>query len=237
MGRLSPTIFLFAAILIQAGICPAQGIADPVPVVEDSLGVGQVETPSGTEPQVTGSSADPAPRGQRGSAGPGEDVDSGATAFRIPDRLVRDDRSVGGRNARLAMLTSLSFPGLGQLYNNEGWKTLLVFGWEAYYIARIVRDGRLADFYKRKADSLGEGETWRGLGYEDLRARFNRRIERETDYIWYSGALILASILDAYVFAHLHDFDIDDIRGRRASVLPMIDHEERSVGLQLWLQF
>lgn len=141
------------------------------------------------------------------------------------------------RNARLAMSASLLFPGLGQLYNDEGLRSLVVFGWEAYYLAVILREGQRADLYKRRAAALGEDETWRGLDRAALRERFHAHEKRQTDYVWYTGALVLASVLDAYVFAHLHGFETDDIRGRRAAVLPSLDPGTASVGLQLRVSF
>lgn len=141
------------------------------------------------------------------------------------------------RNARLAMSASLLFPGLGQLYNDEGRRTLVVFGWEAYYLSVILREGQRADLYKRRAAALGEDETWRGLDRAALRERFHEHEKRQTDYIWYTGALVLASVLDAYVFANLHGFETDDIRGRRAAVLPSLDPAAASVGLQLRVSF
>ncbi|MBM4117278.1 hypothetical protein FJ251_05970 [bacterium] len=141
------------------------------------------------------------------------------------------------RNARLAMSASLVFPGLGQLYNDEGWRSLVVFGWEAYYLSVILREGQRADLYKRRAAALGEGETWRGLDSAALRERFHAHEKRQTDYVWYTGALVLASVLDAYVFANLHGFETDDIRGRRAAVLPSLDLGAQGVGLQLRVSF
>lgn len=151
---------------------------------------------------------------------------------------VEDAEFVGPeKNARLAMGSSLLFPGLGQLYNEEGLKTLVVLGWETYYLSIVLREGQKADLYKRHAAALGEGETWNGMGYTELRERFKAHEKRQTDYVWYTGALVLVSILDAYVFANLHGFETDDIRGRRAAVLPLLDPAERSIGLQFRLSY
>ncbi len=141
------------------------------------------------------------------------------------------------KNARVAMAATTAFPGLGQLYNEQGLKTLVVFAWESYYLSVILREGQRADLYKRHAGALGEGETWNGLTYGDLRTRFAAHEQRQTDYVWYTGALFVASLLDAYVFAHLHGFETDDIRSRRAAVLPHINPAERSVGLQFRLRY
>ncbi|MBN2171429.1 MAG: hypothetical protein JW819_08930 [Candidatus Krumholzibacteriota bacterium] len=145
------------------------------------------------------------------------------------------DRS--GRDATAAILASAAFPALGQLYNDEGWKTVVLFTWQSYAIGVIVSEGLEADRYRRRAAALAPGETWRGLGYGTLRARFHDHDERQRDWVWYGSAVFLASLLDAYVFAHLHDFDTEDIRGRRARVLPVVDGTTRAVGLQLRVSF
>jgi hypothetical protein len=158
-----------------------------------------------------------------------------------PVREPRIERSApesgSGRNPRLAMGASLLFPGLGQLYNEEGLKTLLILGWEGYYLSIVLREGQRADLYRRHAAALDEGGTWNGMGYSELRDRFHAHEKRQTDYVWYTGALVLASILDAYVFANLHGFETDNIRGRRAAVLPLLDPAERSIGLQFRLSY
>jgi len=141
------------------------------------------------------------------------------------------------KDARAAMTASVLFPGLGQLYNEEGLKTLLVFAWESYYIALILREGQQADFYRRRAAALAPGETWRGLEYEDLRKRFHAHQDREVDTIWYGSALLIASVLDAYVFANLYGHETGDVRRPRAGIRPLLDPAVGSVGLRLSWDF
>ncbi len=157
----------------------------------------------------------------------------------VGDRLVADELAPyeSTKNPRVAMGASFLFPGLGQLYNDEGLKTLLIMGWEGYYLSIVLREGQRADLYKRHAAALAEGETWNGMSYSELRNRFHSHEKRQTDYVWYTGALVLVSILDAYVFANLHGFETDDIRGRRAAVLPLLDPAERRIGLQFRLSY
>jgi hypothetical protein len=141
------------------------------------------------------------------------------------------------KDARVAMTATALFPGLGQLYNEEELKTLLVFVWESYYIAVILREAHLADFYRRKAASLAPGESYRGLDYAGLRARYHRHEDRQTDFIWYGSALMIASVLDAYVFANLYRHETDDIRRRKAGIRPLIDPGSGTVGLKLSWDF
>ena len=161
---------------------------------------------------------------------------SGPAGQAEPAPLDRRVAEPAGRDARVAMLATALFPGLGQLYNEEGLRTLVVFAWESYYIAVILREGLSADLYKRRAAALGEGETWDGLGRSALRDLFHFHEERQKDYVWYTAALFFASVLDAYVFANLYGFETDDIRGgRRAAILPVFD--EGAVGLSLRFNF
>jgi len=159
------------------------------------------------------------------AAAPSEDAPAAAS----PERT--------GRDATTAIFASAAFPALGQLYNEEGWKTVVLFAWQSYTLGVIVSEGIEADRYRRRAAALAPGETWRGLDYGALRARFHDHDERQRDWVWYGSAVLLASILDAFVFAHLHEFDTDDIRGRRARVLPLVDGTTRAVGLQLRVSF
>ena len=101
----------------------------------------------------------------------------------------------------------------------------------------MLREGQNADLYRRRAALLGPGETWRGMDYEDLRRRFHEHEDREVDYIWYSAALMLASILDAYVFAHLYGHETEDIRRRRIGLRPHADLDRGGLGLKLSWDF
>ncbi len=145
------------------------------------------------------------------------------------------EEAPAGNDARVAMIATTLFPGLGQLYNEEGLRTLVVFVWESYYIATILREGLEADFYKRRAASLAPGETWNGQDYSQLRSLFHFHEDKQTDYIWYSAALFLGSLLDAYVFAHLYSFETDDIRSRRSLIMPVFRND--SFGLTFRLRF
>ncbi|MFQ5631694.1 MAG: DUF5683 domain-containing protein [bacterium] len=93
------------------------------------------------------------------------------------------------KNPTGAMVRSIFFPGWGQLYNGKWLKALIVFGAEAGFIGTAI-------YLNQKAHDDRETALNREL-YADM---------RNTNY-WRTGVAILISMLDAFVDAHLSDFD------------------------------
>lgn len=87
-----------------------------------------------------------------------------------------------------AMLRSMALPGWGQWYNGKRLKSVLVAGGEVGLVVDAIVQNQLA----AKAETIYDREYYRN----------NRSLA-----IWYLGALILYSMADAYVDAHLFDFD------------------------------
>lgn len=87
-----------------------------------------------------------------------------------------------------AVIRSALLPGLGQWYNEQRIKALIVFGGEAALVGNII-------YYRQKAREA-EIEDNR-LFYEDVQSRFT----------WILAAVHLLNMLDAFVDAHLFDFD------------------------------
>ena len=104
-----------------------------------------------------------------------------------------------------AMLRSMAFPGWGQLYNRKYIKSLVVFGGETYLIVQAIR-------YWDKTDEWFDTYT----SSEDDALRFqyynNEYLfykDRRNLYLYLSGVAIFLSMVDAYVDAHLANFDVD----------------------------
>ncbi len=87
-----------------------------------------------------------------------------------------------------AMLRSAVVPGWGQLYNGKWFKAILVAGAEIGLVANAVIQNQLA---------VQANNPFDRAFYED-----NRSLS-----IWWLGAVILYSMGDAYVDAHLYRFD------------------------------
>ena len=88
-----------------------------------------------------------------------------------------------------AMIRSLVFPGWGQWYNEQKIKAVLVFSLESFLL-------RLSVYYPHKAANSVSGSQAE-LFYKD---------KRNLTYLWIGGFTLL-SMLDAYIDAHLYDFD------------------------------
>lgn len=107
--------------------------------------------------------------------------------------------------------------GLGQFYNEQWLKGALLMGCEAFTVYHLVhyaveagrefeagRDIEIPEgLDSPQIDELREKRDDHFAAYEDHRVRY------ET-YIWLTALVIVYSMLDAYVDAHLWDFEVDE---------------------------
>jgi hypothetical protein len=117
---------------------------------------------------------------------PRDSLTAAESAAIAPVRAGRPLKSAGS-----AVLLSLLLPGGGQVYTGEWWKTLLIAPAEVglgYYTYRTHLDASAA---------LGQGDSAR---YVSLR-------DRRTALLWWTGAVIVFSMTDAYVSAQMYGFD------------------------------
>lgn len=94
-----------------------------------------------------------------------------------------------------AALRSLLFPGWGQSYNQAPMKAVIYGGIEEVLIYSIYRSHRQFMYYKQL-----DGYEINADNHRDDRNRLT----------WYLAGAIVMSIMDAYVDAHLFDFDVSD---------------------------
>lgn len=101
-----------------------------------------------------------------------------------------------------AMIRSLVFPGWGQFYNNKKLKALLIFGTEVGLLANSIY---LNQKYQEWNQKYKESEP----GYEQSIILANREfyINNRNSSTWWLVGVTLFSIADAFVDAHLSDFD------------------------------
>ncbi len=92
------------------------------------------------------------------------------------------------KSPTVAVIRSALLPGWGQWYNGQKWKALLVFGGEAALVGNAV-------YYNQQVAKSTTDDDRRF--YRDVRGRF----------LWWFLAVHLLNVLDAYVDAHLWDFD------------------------------
>ncbi len=87
------------------------------------------------------------------------------------------------------MLRSLALPGWGQFYNGQWFKALIVVGAQSALVGYAVH-------YNNKSRIFPEGSS----GREDS-------LDRRNGMFWLMALTKLLSMVDAYVDAHLYDFD------------------------------
>jgi hypothetical protein len=100
-----------------------------------------------------------------------------------------------------AMLFSALVPGGGQFYNEAYIKTAVVIGLQSYIISNAIYDYNKMEYYKDRMDGSGS--------FADISNRANRdsfKDELRSDY-WWIGTVMLLSVADAFVDAHLFNFN------------------------------
>ena len=106
----------------------------------------------------------------------------------------------------VAVGLSAVVPGLGQIYNENYWKAPVILGLGGYWVSEWLYNSRqYHDFQDQYSQSLidapGQGNS------RLLQLRDFYRDERDK-FAWYIGVLYFANLVDAYVSAHLYDFDV-----------------------------
>lgn len=128
------------------------------------------------------------------------------------------------QKARSRALKSMVLPGLGQIQNGQLWKAPLVWGGLGLTTFLIFRNNdrfqEYADAFRKRTD--GDSTTTDKFDPEvpsndppflsqaalrDGRETFRRN---RTLSVISAVAIYLANIIDAYVFAHLQDFNVSD---------------------------
>lgn len=111
------------------------------------------------------------------------------------DCLLRDFPE-NKRSPRVAVIRSASFPGWGQWYNGKKFKALIVLGAEVGFISSAIW------YNQRVVETLGD--EYSDTSKEQYREFYTNW---RNQCVWYLAGTVLFSMADAYVDAHLFDFD------------------------------
>jgi hypothetical protein len=129
-------------------------------------------------------------------------------------RISPPDTSFERKSPTGALLRSVAFPGWGQFYNKKYFKGVVVFGAETTFITLAAIEWRRMNKHKKNfqnpdhPDRLWEFEQFEF--YEDQRNL----------YLWITSGIIFLSMFDAYVDAHLFNFDREKVRDLSVSLIP-----------------
>lgn len=129
-----------------------------------------------------------------------QNVESNQFIQTSSDTFFQMSKSPWGAVARSAII-----PGWGQFYNESYWKIPIIWGTAAWFAYNWIDNDKLYKGYKSLYQTT-QNEYYRRLRnfYRDQRDNF-------TIYI---GLLYLLNLIDAYVDAHLFDFNVNDDFGR-----------------------
>jgi hypothetical protein len=112
------------------------------------------------------------------------------------------------RSPMRAVLYSAILPGLGQFYNKSYWKIPIIAAVEGYFVYEIINNNNKYLDY-RNAYSNSQSPLSPGGDQRLLLLREFYRDQRDQFYL-YAGLTYLINMVDAYVDAHLFDFDVSD---------------------------
>lgn len=112
------------------------------------------------------------------------------------------------KSPTVAVLLSAVLPGAGQFYNESYWKIPVIGGLVGYFGYEYFRNNNLYKDYRDRYsasqnDSLPEGN----LSLKSLREFYR---DQRDDFVWYFLIVYVVNLVDAYVDAHLFDFDVSD---------------------------
>lgn len=117
-----------------------------------------------------------------------------------------DSTLIKKKNPTGALFRSVFVPGWGQFYNKKYIKAALIAGVEIYLMNEVYTHWHKADLHKKHFTNASDDPVYRAEEF----ARYEKELDRRGNASWFLAATIFFSMFDAYVDAHLSDFDQKD---------------------------
>jgi hypothetical protein len=136
--------------------------------------------------------------------------DSTVTEASKPDTLLKNKSPMG------ALLRSVVFPGGGQFYNRKYLKGIVVFGTETTFITLAAIEWSRANTHKKNFQNPEYPYSERYWEFEQFKFYEDRR----NLFLWITAGVVFLSMFDAYVDAHLYNFDKEKVRDLTVSLIP-----------------
>jgi hypothetical protein len=106
----------------------------------------------------------------------------------------------------LAVLLSAILPGAGQFYNQSYWKIPIFTGLIGYFgYEYIINNNKFKDYRDQYDASITPENEFGDLNLKALREFYRNQ---RNDFLWYFMIVYVVNLVDAYVDAHLFDFDV-----------------------------
>lgn len=108
----------------------------------------------------------------------------------------------------LAVGLSAALPGAGQIYLGQWYKVPFIWGSVGAFLAgAFIQNNRYLSTSDSVRNQLARGDTLTSFRY--VQAREFYRDDRDKFYI-YAAIFYIVNLIDAYIAAHLYDFDVSD---------------------------
>ena len=129
--------------------------------------------------------------------------DDSLTLYHLDEEVLAYSFSLP-KNPTKAALFSAFVPGLGQIYNESYIKAGAVIGIQTYFIGRtLYHDRRMKDYRRRRNTFDPREDQAEYIHYNNL---YRERYENRQSNLFWVGASIFLSTMEAYVDAHLINF-------------------------------
>jgi hypothetical protein len=149
---------------------------------------------------------------------------------------------------RFVMRQSMILPGRGQITNGQVWKVPVIYSLFAGVIVYSLHSdsryrGYRAAYYNSFPQNtdlrFGSTPSYIPAGLPPEQYRFNRNSFRNRRDLSFVGFLLAygLNIADAYIFAHLRDFDVSDDLGSRIEVSPDFIQDSEYLAIRLNFRF
>jgi hypothetical protein len=102
-----------------------------------------------------------------------------------------------------ALYSSAALPGLGQLYNGRRIKVGLAAGFFSVYLAGAWLNWKDAQRWTAYRDNLPEDTSGDIVDFANRQIEFHKETSR--DFVWWTAAIWVINMLDAWIDAHLFD--------------------------------
>jgi hypothetical protein len=135
------------------------------------------------------------------------------------------------KSPTLALVLSGVLPGAGQIYTGGWYKApFIIGGIVGCLIGAYVQNGRYLVDIDSVNNQLARGDQFNAALYTNQREFY--RDDRDKFYI-YAALVYIANLLDAYISAHLFDFDVSDPNNTAYFEAPKTREEPWRIGMRL----
>jgi hypothetical protein len=132
--------------------------------------------------------------------------DTNMTVVKPKDPVIKKFRM--RKSPTTAVLLSAVLPGAGQFYNESYWKVPIIGGLVGYFAYEYFRNNNLYKDYRNDySASQTEINPDGDITLKTLREFYR---DQRDDFVWYFLIVYVINMVDAYVDAHLFDFDVRD---------------------------